>query len=107
MNSLNLRLALALAHSLWEVALIGGVLAIALFTMRRASPQARYLAACTAMAAMFAAFVATAIAIVPGAPVPVTAGTVANRFAIPADALLATPAPAPRTAHPCCEWISP
>lgn len=41
-----------LIHSVWEDILIWGVLQIALLILARKSPQARYLAACVALAAM-------------------------------------------------------
>ena len=44
-------LGMGLLHSLWQCALIGALAWLALRTLRHASPQARYVVACAAMAA--------------------------------------------------------
>jgi GWxTD domain-containing protein len=49
----------ALLHFLWQGAAIAGLLALMLSALRRASAQARYMAACAAMVAMAASFVTT------------------------------------------------
>ncbi|HXA52852.1 MAG TPA: M56 family metallopeptidase, partial [Candidatus Acidoferrum sp.] len=51
----------ALLHFIWEGALIAALLGVMLVALRRASAQARYLAACAAMLAMIASFAVTAI----------------------------------------------
>lgn len=55
----------ALLHFVWEGALIAALLGVVLAALRRAPAQARYLAACAAMAAMAASFAVTALG--PGA----------------------------------------
>ena len=54
-------LARALVHFLWQGALIAALLWVMLAALRRASAQARYLAACAAMSAMAASFAFTVI----------------------------------------------
>ena len=51
----------ALVHSLWQGVVIAGLLALALIALRKACPQARYLAACSAMVWMLLAPLATAL----------------------------------------------
>jgi GWxTD domain-containing protein len=58
-----------LLHSLWEGALIAGVLACALWLSHRASAGFRYALACLALLAMPVAFGVTLAILYPGAPV--------------------------------------
>ena len=81
-------MARALLHFVWEGAVIAALLAVMLFALRRASSQARYLAACAAMAAMVASFAVTALG-------PGPAGARTAVFAPLAPFLPAPPAPGP------------
>ncbi|MEM1128659.1 MAG: hypothetical protein AAGI71_18595, partial [Bacteroidota bacterium] len=56
-------LGLALLHALWQVVLVGFVLAVALRVLH--SAQARYLASCMALAAMVAVPVVTGLYVYP------------------------------------------
>ena len=60
-------LARALVSFLWEGAAIAALLAVMLVVLRRAPAQARYAAACAAMAAMIGSFIVTAAAPGPAA----------------------------------------
>jgi beta-lactamase regulating signal transducer with metallopeptidase domain len=51
----------ALLHLLWQAAIVAGILAAVLALLPRESANARYTAACSALALVFAMFVATAI----------------------------------------------
>jgi beta-lactamase regulating signal transducer with metallopeptidase domain len=53
----------ALLHSLWQGAVVGGVVALLLSTLRAKSPQVRYVVACLGLAAMIAAWVGTAVSV--------------------------------------------
>ncbi len=50
-NAMIRALGMGLLHSLWQCALIGALAWLALRTLRHASPQARYVVACAALAA--------------------------------------------------------
>lgn len=50
-DAVILALGMGLLHSLWQCALIGALAWLALRTLRQASPQARYVVACAALAA--------------------------------------------------------
>jgi hypothetical protein len=78
-TSVTSALGRALLHFIWEGALIAALLGVMLVALRRASAQARYLAACAAMLAMIASFVVTAIG----------TGQLSPRFAAPAFAVSA------------------
>jgi GWxTD domain-containing protein len=67
-SSITSALGRALLHFVWEGGLIGGLLGVMLQALRRASADARYLAACAAMLAMIASFAATAIGTGPASP---------------------------------------
>ena len=62
MNAAAAALKTALIHALWQDAVIGLLLGVALVMLRRRSPNARYLAACLALAAMFVVPVLTMMA---------------------------------------------
>jgi len=66
------RIGWALLHSLWQAAGAAGVLSVVLLALRRSSANARYVAACVALAIMAALPTATALwwraPRVPGAP---------------------------------------
>jgi beta-lactamase regulating signal transducer with metallopeptidase domain len=51
----------ALLHSLWQGALVGGLVALLLSILKARSPQARYVVACLGLAAMIAAWIGTAV----------------------------------------------
>jgi beta-lactamase regulating signal transducer with metallopeptidase domain len=83
MNALELlsspaayRLGWTLIHSLWEAAAVGVLAWVALTLLRRSSPQARYVAATAAMAAILVLTVSTALVVQAPAeksPAPVAA----------------------------------
>jgi uncharacterized protein (TIGR03435 family) len=62
MSGLATALKTALIQALWQDAVIGVVLGVVLMLLRRRSPNARYVAACVALAAMFVVPVLTMIA---------------------------------------------
>jgi GWxTD domain-containing protein len=68
-TSLATAIGWTLLHSLWEGALIAGVLACALWLSRRASARLRYALACLALLAMPVAFGVTLAILYPRAPV--------------------------------------
>jgi beta-lactamase regulating signal transducer with metallopeptidase domain len=65
------RLGWALLHSVWEGALVGAVFAVVRLGLRRWSPNARYVAACTMLVVLVAAPVIT-ILCMPEAAMPVS-----------------------------------
>ena len=75
-------LAIALAHFLWEGALIAALLALVLLMLRRAPAQARYAAACTALAAMLLSFFTTLALLMPGMAAPNHPVTMRNVFPV-------------------------
>jgi GWxTD domain-containing protein len=78
-SSMTSALGRALLHFVWEGGLIAALLGVMLQALRRASAQARYLAACAAMLAMIASFAVTAIG----------TGTASPRVVAPASATFA------------------
>jgi beta-lactamase regulating signal transducer with metallopeptidase domain len=67
------RLGWALVHFIWQGAAVGLLAVGLLLLLRRASAQARYVAACAALAAMLAAPVVTAMLVDVPAPAPAAA----------------------------------
>jgi beta-lactamase regulating signal transducer with metallopeptidase domain len=74
-SDLSYRLAWTLVHSLWQGAVIAGLLAIALAVVDKRHSNLRYILSCGAMLAMLLGFVATAWLIRPPSPPVVTEAT--------------------------------
>jgi GWxTD domain-containing protein len=98
----------ALAHFIWEGAALALLFGAALACLRRASSQARYLAACSALAAMAAAFAITCAIEVNGVRT-IQLAEPAARFAIAAVHGIGGGAPVerPRGNEPLWNWIVP
>ena len=116
------RIGWALVHFLWQAAVVAALLGVALLLLQNRSPNARYLAACAALAVMLAAPALTFAwhsrpvpAAAPVAPArdlpefspahrPPTTERVAALPPAAPTALSITPAPAPRTVVPPMPW---
>jgi beta-lactamase regulating signal transducer with metallopeptidase domain len=67
------RMGWTLVHSLWQIALVTSVFAVAMFVLRRRSARARDIAGCVALLAMLALPLGTAVLLLIDAPSPVVA----------------------------------
>jgi protein involved in polysaccharide export with SLBB domain/beta-lactamase regulating signal transducer with metallopeptidase domain len=102
------RLGWTLLHSLWEVAAVAAVLGLVLFLARRRGPQARYLAALTAMTVALALGVATFFLVSPPAPALPASGAMlplAEVWSGPSRVVVSAPQAPPRSLPPSSEAL--
>src|ERR1700712_2883663 len=101
MIMLEIPIAKALLHFIWEGTLISAILALFLTVLRRSSAQSRYLAACAAMVAMLIGFVSTVVLMMPSTA-PTAAIPVAPIGFVPSFSISG---PAPASLHPAWGWL--